>query len=132
MSSLTSSYILGSRIIEKHFTHNKRLNGNDHYHAMDIHDLKNFNLKLNEVIELLGTNEEKTPIDSEITAIKNARRSIVLKNKVSKNDIIKESYLTYKRPGLGISPTEWNNVVGKTVNKNLEEDHILQWEDFNN
>jgi len=129
MSSLIISYTLGARIIEKHFTHDKTLKGNDHYHAMDINDLKVFNLKLREVMELLGTSDKK-PIESEIVSIKNARRSIVISKKVHKDQEITEDYLTYKRPGTGISPVEWTNVIGKHAKNDLEEDHILNWEDL--
>tara|TARA_B110000444_G_scaffold90697_1_gene85700 strand:- start:41141 stop:42202 length:1062 start_codon:yes stop_codon:yes gene_type:complete len=130
MSSLILSYVLGARIIEKHFTYDKSLPGNDHYHAMDIDDLKNFNLELNFTIDLLGDLKEKQPIESEKIAIQNARRSIVLKNNIAKDQILSEKDLTYKRPGTGISPEYWDEVVGKKINKSLKEDQILNWEDI--
>ena len=59
MRNLVTAYLLGSRIIEKHFTNDKSLPGNDHYHAMDKNDLKNFNREIDKIIELLGNATEK-------------------------------------------------------------------------
>ena len=131
MSCLITSYILGARIIEKHFTLDKNLQGNDHYHSMDFVDLKKLKSNLKKIEKLLGSIYKKQPLNSEKISIKNARRSIVLKTKIKKNEIFSEKNLTYKRPGLGISPTEWKKVIGKKSNKNLEEDHILMWGDIN-
>ena len=74
--------------------------------------------------------KEKQPIESEKIAIQNARRSIVLKNNIAKDQILSEKDLTYKRPGTGISPEYWDEVVGKKINKSLKEDQILNWEDI--
>ena len=59
MKSLVAATLLGAVIIEKHFTHDKNLKGNDHYHAMDVNDLKNFNTLLDNYYEILGNNLEK-------------------------------------------------------------------------
>ncbi len=131
MMSLNTSYILGARIIEKHFTHDKSLEGNDHYHAMDVEDLKLFKKNLLNLKELIGSNYEKKAIESEKIAIKNARRSIVLKKNVNKNEILTNDILICKRPGTGISPKELKNVIGRSVKSSLKEDHILQWCDLN-
>ena len=98
---------------------------------MDFVDLKKFKSNLKKIEKLLGSIYKKQPLNSEKISIKNARRSIVLKTKIKKNEIFSEKNLTYKRPGLGISPTEWKKVIGKKSNKNLEEDHILMWGDIN-
>ena len=60
----------------------------------------------------------------------NARRSIVLKNDLSKGEILTTKDITYKRPGTGITTNHWDDVIGKKINKNLEEDHILEWDDL--
>ena len=60
MKSLVAATLLGAVIIEKHFTHDKNLKGNDHYHAMDVNDLKNFNTLLDNYYEILGNNLEKS------------------------------------------------------------------------
>ena len=130
MTTLISSYLLGAFVIEKHFTDNKNLPGNDHYHAMDVHDLKNLNKILSKVNSLMGIEDHKKPVACEFISRKNARRSIVLKNALSKGEIIKEENITYKRPGTGISPLHWDEVIGKTLNLDLSADHILDWSDL--
>ena len=59
-----------------------------------------------------------------------ARRSIVIKNKILKGTKIKEKDIISKRPGTGISPVEWKNVLNKEVKYDLEKDHILQYTDL--
>ncbi len=132
MNTLKSAYIMGARIIEKHFTHDKTLKGNDHYHAMDVNDLKSFKKELKIIKTLIGENYEKKPLSVEDISRTNARRSIVLLRDLEENDTIDEKDIIYKRPGTGISPYHWDEVIGKKVKKNLKEDHILMWEDLIN
>ena len=130
MTCLLTSYLMGAVILEKHFTNNKLLPGNDHYHAMDKDDLKRFVNLVKKSKNLLGEKKIKQVIDSENISRLNARRSIVLKKKVDMNKKLKEEDLISKRPGTGISTIDWDKVIGLKVNKNLEEDHILQWDDL--
>jgi N-acetylneuraminate synthase len=131
MISLTTSYIKGAKILEKHFTFDKSLPGNDHYHAMDWKDLAKFKEVLKKVRSLEGK-IDKEPIQSEEKSRLNARRSIVLKRNLKSGEILKESDLTYKRPAHGISPTYWDEVIGKKIRLDLEEDHVLKWVDLEN
>lgn len=130
MTSLVSAYLLGAPILEKHFTHDKNLPGNDHYHAMDVMDLKRFVDITNKINILLGESSHKKPILTETVSRKNARRSIVVAKKLDAGHIITSNDITYKRPGTGISPIYWDMVVGKTMNKPVDDDHILSWADF--
>ena len=130
MSVLTSSYVLGALIIEKHFTDDKTQKGNDHYHSMDVNDLKIFKRNVNYVREMMGNNLTKQPIANETISRENARRSIVINKKLKKGDEISERNITYKRPGTGISTIFWDKVIGRKINKSLSEDHILQWNDL--
>lgn len=129
MLILTAAYLKGARIIEKHFTYDKTLPGNDHYHAMDVDDLKRFRGNL-ELLQKVGGEAHKTPLSSESSARKNARRSIVLKKAIKKGEIITEELITCKRPALGISPVHWDEVIGKKAGSDLPEDHILHWQDL--
>jgi N-acetylneuraminate synthase len=130
MTSLTVAYLLGAVIIEKHFTDNKNLPGNDHYHAMDVNDLKKFTHSASLIKDLMGPKASKNYIQTEIISRENARRSIVLSRACQKGEVISESNITYKRPGSGISPILWDEVIGGVLLKDLNEDHILQWCDF--
>jgi N-acetylneuraminate synthase len=129
MLCLTTAYILGAQIIEKHFTFDKSLPGNDHYHAMDVVDLKNFVDNISKLIQLLG-NISKKPIPEEYISRQNARRSIVVKGNIKKGEKFTEKNLTYKRPASGISPLFWGNIIGKSSRIDLEDDHILTWDDI--
>ena len=130
MTSLLTAYLFGAVVLEKHFTHDKSLPGNDHYHAMDLNDLKNLTKSINEIHLSLGKSEDKKPLKSEEIARLNARRSIVLKKDVKKNQILKECDLTYKRPGTGISPLKWDEIIGNKVKYDLASDYILKIEDL--
>jgi len=127
MLVLTTAVVFGAHVIEKHFTLDKSLSGNDHYHSMDPRDLRKFidNLKL---LEKIIGKEEKKPIESELAARKYARRSIIAKIDIPKNTVITENMLTFKRPGTGISPKFLERVIGKKTKKNIKKDEILKWE----
>ena len=130
MTSLTTAYLLGAVVIEKHFTHDKTLPGNDHYHAMDVEDLSRFIQRVHSIHELLGPLEFKKPIESESPSRKNARRSIVLKRDLPADHILCSDDLTCKRPGIGITPDHWDVVIGRTIRHSLVADHVLLWQDL--
>ncbi|MBI1861078.1 MAG: N-acetylneuraminate synthase family protein [Deltaproteobacteria bacterium] len=129
MTTLTAAYSMGARIIEKHFTNDKSLPGNDHYHAMDSCDCAVFVRNARRIQVLLGS-REKAPLPSEEVSRKNARRSIVLAKSVKKGQPLSELDITYKRPGLGVSPLHWDRILGTRVTTDLTEDHVLQWKDL--
>ena len=129
MWALTIAYAKGARIIEKHFTHDKSLPGNDHYHAMDADDLKIFKQQVKCITPFLGSSK-KSSIPSEEISRQNARRSIVTKVEISRGTPLTEENITYKRPGTGVSPADWDAVIGKVAAVDLKEDHIVQWSDL--
>jgi N-acetylneuraminate synthase len=116
--------MLGAVIIEKHFTHDKSLPGNDHYHAMDKDDLKGFNKNLEVAFEILGSFKIET-FANEDKARLNARRSLVAAINIPKGKIIEKEDLTFKRPAHGISPKYIDDVVGKEANVDIMEDEII-------
>jgi sialic acid synthase SpsE len=129
MLILTAAYLKGARIIEKHFTDDKTLPGNDHYHAMDVNDLQRFKANL----ALLGQAEgmdHKAPLPEEAPARRNARRSLVLKAPVAQGATLTAEVLICLRPAFGISPIHWDEVIGKQATNSLEIDHILTWADL--
>ncbi len=130
MSVLATATLLGAKILEKHFTYDKKLPGNDHYHAMDVNDLKRFQEIINRQQVLLGKTMQKTPLKTEEISRLNARRSIVTTKSISSQTVIDSSMITTKRPGTGISPKYWDDVIGKIAARDLLDDHILQWRDL--
>lgn len=127
METLMVATLVGARIIEKHFTHNKSLPGNDHYHAMDKTDLKKFREKLINTWNLLGEFDIKVHPGEEM-AREHARRSLVAKADIPEGKFITYEDLTWKRPGNGISPRDIDLVVGRKPNQKINEDSILLWE----
>ena len=130
MTPLTTAYLLGAVVLEKHFTHDKTLPGNDHYHAMDVNDLRRFRTQSEKIQSLLGTLLHKAPIEAEAQSRRNARRSVVLKKDVPAHTKLTADMLTYKRPGTGVSPVYWDNIIGRTVVRDMKADDILQWQDM--
>jgi N-acetylneuraminate synthase len=130
MTSLVAAHLLGAVIIEKHFTHDKTLPGNDHYHAMDQHDLARFVALAETVHVLLGPSDHKAPIATEAISRKNARRSIVLARDVAAGQQLTAADLTYKRPGTGVSPMHWDEVLNRRTAVSLKADDVLQWQDL--
>ncbi|NPA61833.1 MAG: acetylneuraminic acid synthetase [Epsilonproteobacteria bacterium] len=129
MKVLEIATLLGSVIVEKHFTYDKSLIGNDHYHAMDKEDLKLFRRNLNRIFKIVGEFKVEA-LESETLARDNARRSLVTVGAIPKGKIIEESDLTFKRPAHGISPKFIGDVVGKRASFDIEEDTVLKWNMF--
>lgn len=129
MDLLEKAFLLGAIVIEKHFTHDKSLPGNDHYHAMDKTDLKRFIKRLDRIKSDLGhltLNYQET----ERISRQNARRSLVLTRNLKKGIELKESDLTWKRPANGISPQHIEQVIGSRLRKDMSIDSILNWTDI--
>lgn len=126
ISALESAMLLGACILEKHFTHDKSLPGNDHYHAMNEADLKAFVNKAETFKRLISTSSKE--LSKEASARKHARRSIVANGDIKKGDIITEDMLIAKRPAHGISPIYWDEVVGKVATFDIADDTLLTWE----
>ena len=121
--------MLGSVIIEKHFTHDKTLPGNDHYHAMDKEDLKVYLSNLKRTFEILGRFKVEA-LEDEAPARANARRSLVANHNIEKGQIIIKDDLTFKRPAHGISPKFIDEVIGKIAIKDIKDDDVIQWNMF--
>lgn len=127
MMTLATAYLLGAEVIEKHFTLEKTLPGNDHYHAGDPEDFKKAIANFKWIDTVLGLGE-KTVLDCEVVPRREARRSLVLTRDMKAGEIIKNEDLMPKRPGTGISPEYVEIVVGRKVVRDLEEDTILTWD----
>ena len=128
MPAMCMATLFGASVLEKHFTHDKTLLGNDHYHAMDKIDLLKFTKELANFRTLYGSSERN--LDWELDARLHARRSIVAAKDIEEGELLTEENLVVKRPGSGISPTMWDQVVGTYAKKVLCFDHIVRQEDL--
>jgi N-acetylneuraminate synthase len=129
LPSLVAAWLLGAVILEKHFTHDTSLPGNDHYHAMTAEHLQQFRSEIQRIEPLLGSHH-KAPLPSEDPARLNARRSIVVARDLPAGHCISEVDITYKRPGSGVSPLHWDEVIGRRTARALAADDVLQWSDL--
>lgn len=127
MLILTTAYLYGANIIEKHFTLDKTLTGNDHYHAMDVEDIKTFNENI-ELINKIKGKKVKQPLVCESLSRKEARRSIVASKDIKKGEEITRDNITFKRPGTGISPSKVDDIIGMNTNEDIAEDTLLTYE----
>ncbi|MDA9192489.1 N-acetylneuraminate synthase family protein [Schleiferiaceae bacterium] len=118
----------GAKVIEKHFTYDKGLPGNDHYHSMDSNDMKEFRKTEQFVNEL--TIKMDPQLITQKAAILNARRSLVANKTLSKGHIISSSDFDIKRPGNGIEVKHSELIIGLELKKEVQMDNPLQWEDF--
>ena len=126
MKILEIATILGAVILEKHFTFDKTLPGNDHYHAMDKADLKQYRERMSRIAKIVG-GAKKKPLPSEASARENARRSLVARRFIAKGKKISTGDLTWKRPAFGICPKHIDRVIGQVANCNIQADAIIYW-----
>ncbi|OZG70495.1 acetylneuraminic acid synthetase [Hahella sp. CCB-MM4] len=126
ISALEAATLFGALILEKHFTHDKKLQGNDHYHAMDATDLTRFVDKLATYRDLIGS--ESQHLENQTAARQHARRSVVANRDIKQGEVLTEDNLTAKRPGHGISPIHWDEVIGKQVRQDIKNDTLISWD----
>ena len=125
ISALEAGMLLGASILEKHFTHDKALPGNDHYHAMDKQDLIRF-CKKADTYRVLISNAGKD-LEHEHAARVHARRSVVAACDIKEGDVLTEENIIAKRPGHGISPVHWDDLLGKLAKTDIKEDSLIEW-----
>lgn len=116
---------VGAKIIEKHFTFNKKLNGPDHFMSLNEFELSDMVKKirmtekaLGELGKFVSNNEKKNLIF--------ARKSIFAKTEIAKGDIFDEQNLIIKRPSTGISPKNYYKIIGKKAKKNFKPDQKIE------
>ena len=117
---------LGATVIEKHFTLDKTLPGPDHKASLEPEELKAMVMAIRNVEKAIGGSGLKEVSKSEAKNKPIARKSIVATKTIKKGDLFSVENLTVKRPGTGISPMQWDNVIGKTAKKDFEEDDLIE------
>ena len=115
---------IGASCVEKHFTLNCKMQGPDHKASLEPHQFKAMVKAIRNVEIALGSHVKKAS-KSELQNIKVVRKSIVAKTKIKKGDVLSKTNLTVKRPGLGISPMKWNEILGTKAKKNYNEDDMI-------
>ena len=117
---------LGASVIEKHFTLDKNMEGPDHKASLEPVELKAMVTAIRNIEQALGSGH-KTISDSERKNIDIARKSIVAACSIKAGELLTEENLTVKRPGTGINPMRWNEVVGTRAIQNYNEEDPIVW-----
>lgn len=119
---------MGAIIIEKHFTLDKNADGPDHMLSADPQEMKLIVKQVRTLEKMLGSGI-KTPAASEHTTRINNRKSIVAGKSLPAGHLITSSDIVIKRPGWGIAPRFFEQLVGYALNKPLDEDEVIIWSD---
>ncbi len=116
---------LGAKVIEKHFTLDKSLPGPDHRASLDPAELTAMVKAVRHIEESLGSGEKRVA-ESERPNIEVARKSIVAARPIAKGEIFTEENITVKRPGNGISPMQWDAVIGQIAKRDFPYDSLIE------
>ena len=116
---------IGAKVIEKHITLDKNLSGPDHKASLEPNEFRKM-VKYIRNIEIALGDGIKKPVQSELLNINNARKSIVAKKFIKEGDIFCENNITTKRPGNGLSPMIWDELIGKEARRNYDEDEFIE------
>lgn len=120
---------MGANIIEKHFTISRKLDGMDHFYALEPDELKTMVEEIRKIEEAMGKGE-KAPVKGEYAERHYARRGIIAANSLKDGETIEEKHLDYVRPVYGIKSKYYKEIIGRKVNKNINKDQPIKWEDL--
>ncbi|OQX78357.1 MAG: N-acetylneuraminate synthase [Bacteroidetes bacterium 4484_276] len=116
---------MGATIIEKHFTLDKTMEGPDHKASLEPLELKDMVKSIRNIEKVMGDGL-KLPSISEKKNIPIARKSIVASCKILTGEVFSEENITTKRPGTGISPMRWNEVLGRVAQREFKPDDLIE------
>lgn len=117
---------LGASIIEKHFTLDRTMEGPDHAASLEPDELKSMVKAIRNIEKALSGSGLKIPSHSEQKNIEVARKSIVAAINIKKGEIFTEENITVKRPGNGVSPMQWDNILGRPACRDFKEDDLIE------
>lgn len=116
---------LGAEVIEKHFTLDRNMEGPDHKASLEPDELETMVNAIRNIEKAMGDGI-KVPSESEKENITIVRKSIIAADSIKAGDILTEKNLTTKRPGTGISPMKWNEVLGTKAVRDFDEDELIE------
>lgn len=116
---------MGAKVIEKHFTLDRNMEGPDHKASLEPDELKAMVSAIRNVESAIGSGD-KIPAKSEKKNMAIARKSIIASCSIKKGEVFTEKNITVKRPGTGISPMRWFEVMGKVAKRDYKEDELIE------
>lgn len=116
---------MGAEVIEKHFTLDRNMEGPDHKASLEPDELKSMVGAIRNIEQAMGAGV-KEPSQSEKANIEIVRKSIFAVRNIVKGEELTENNLTTKRPGTGISPMRWNEVIGTKAVRDFAEDELIE------
>lgn len=119
---------MGAKVLEKHYTLDRKSKGPDHAFAMEPLELKIMIDKIREIEAAFGDGEKNGPRPEEMELFTKARRSIMAKNSIKSGSIIKATDIVIKRPGLGINPAHLEIVIGRVAKVDIEAEEPITWD----
>ena len=117
---------LGATVIEKHFTLDRNMEGPDHKASLEPDELKAMVKAIRNIEKAIGGDGTKHISESERKNIAIARKSIIAAKNIMRGEILTEENLTVKRPGTGISPMRWEEVIGTKAIRDFKEEELLE------
>lgn len=122
----TAAVALGAKIIEKHFTIDKTMPGPDHKASLEPAELKAMVMAIRNIEKAISGTGIKETSTSEAKNLTVARKSILADKYIKKGEFFTENNITVKRPGAGLSPMLWDEVIGKIAKKDFEIDEYIE------
>ncbi|WP_026499383.1 N-acetylneuraminate synthase [Butyrivibrio sp. WCD2001] len=116
---------LGATVLEKHFTLDRNMEGPDHKASLEPDELRQMVLSVRNIEKALGDGT-KQPTEAELKNRLVVRKSIIAAKEIKAGEIFTEENLTTKRPGTGISPMRWNEIIGQTAKRDFAEDELIE------
>ena len=120
---------LGASVIEKHFTLDRNMEGPDHKASIEPNELKQMISAIRNIEQTIGDGN-KVISSSEKKNQDIARKSIIAKTDIKKGDVFSEDNITTKRPGSGINPMKWFDLIGKTAKHDYQEDYLIELDEL--
>jgi N-acetylneuraminate synthase len=120
---------MGARMVEKHFTYDKKAEGPDHMLSASPEEMRDLVHAIRK-FEVMRGDGVKRPAESEKTTRINNRKSIVIAAPLRAGEALAARHLAIKRPGYGIAPKDYDKVIGRVAAHDLEADAVVKWEDL--
>jgi N-acetylneuraminate synthase/N,N'-diacetyllegionaminate synthase len=120
---------MGADIIEKHFTISRKLEGMDHFYALEPDELTQMVTDIRKLEKAIGSGK-KIPVKNEYAERHYARRGIIAATELEEGQVINEADLDYVRPVSGIESKYYKEIIGRKINKNLSSNMPIKWEDL--